>query len=276
MRDEISGDDRLTLVQRVRYLAGNLLRNIKSGTSAARRSVFTAARLARTPSTASPGRALTEAFLGSELPKMLPPGPLRVLEIGCGSGSLTKLLTEFGYSGSYVGVDIADRFDHAAPSAFQRTFVELDAHRFEPDGQFDLVVSVSALEHIPNDQLLIDRLAGFVAPGGLQVHFVPSGWGLFAYLWHGYRQYPAGALDQRFGLQRTTLFSMGGSASFLVHFLFITVGEILLRLRLRQRLPRLYGWMLDAGLKLDRRLPLGGTMYAVCQTAVPTPSASHG
>ena len=199
MRDEISGDDRLTLVQRVRYLAGNLLRNIKSGTSAARRSVFTAARLARTPSTASPGRALTEAFLGSELPKMLPPGPLRVLEIGCGSGSLTKLLTEFGYSGSYVGVDIADRFDHAAPSAFQRTFVELDAHRFEPDGQFDLVVSVSALEHIPNDQLLIDRLAGFVAPGGLQVHFVPSGWGLFAYLWHGYRQYPAGALDQRVG-----------------------------------------------------------------------------
>lgn len=275
MQNEISGDGRLTLTQRLRYLAQNLYRNTRLGTCAATRIRFTAGRLPRTPSTASPGRALTEAFLHSELPKMQPPGKLSVLEIGCGSGSLTKLLTEFGYSGSYVGVDITDRFDHAAQSAFQRDFIEMDAHQFEPDGKFDLVVSVSALEHIPNDQLLIEKLAKFVAPGGLQVHFVPSGWGLLTYLWHGYRQYTATGLGQRIGPHGTTLFSMGGAASFTLHLLFITVGEILLRLRLRQRLPWLYGWMLDRCLNLDRLVPVCGTMYAVCQAAAPIRSDTH-
>lgn len=267
---EISGDSRLTIAQRMRYLAFNLGRNLKPGKCLARRLRFIASRLQRTPSTASPGRALTEAFLHSRLPKMLSPGRVRVLEIGCGSGSLAGLLTEFGYSGTYVGVDIADRFDRAAQSGFQRDFVLADAHSFVPGGQFDLVISISALEHIPDDRKLIDQLAGYVAPGGLQIHFVPSGWGLLTYLWHGYRQYTAVSLDERFDAQRSTFFSMGGAASFMLHFLFITVGEILLRMRLRQRLPRLYGRILAQCLKLDHLVPLCGTMYAVCQTTSST------
>lgn len=275
MVTEISGDIRLSVGQRLRYLAFNLGRNLKPGQCAANRLRFTAGRLPHTPSTASPGRALTEAFLHSHLPKLLPPRQLRVLEIGCGSGSLTKLLTRFGYTGSYVGVDIADRFNHAAQSAFHRDFVEIDAHQFEPNGKFDLVISVSALEHIPNDLRLIEKLPGFVAPEGLQVHFVPSGWGLLTYLWHGYRQYTAASISQRFDGQLTTIYAMGGAASFFLHFLFITVGEILLRLRLRERLPRLYGWMLDRCLKIDRLVPVCGTMYVICQTAAPGRISTH-
>jgi SAM-dependent methyltransferase len=271
MSAEISGDSRLTIAQRLRYLAFNLGRNLTPGTCAAQRLRFVAKRLSRTPSTASPGRALTEAFLHGRLPTMLPPGELRVLEIGCGSGSLTRLLAEVGYSGSYIGVDIADRFDRTAQPGFEREFVLADAHNFEPDGKFDLVISVSALEHIADDRRLIARLGGFLAPGGLQLHFVPSGWGLLTYLWHGYRQYTPASLDERFNSPRTSIISMGGAASFLLHFLFITVGEILLRLRLRQRLPKLYGRMLDWCLWLDRLIPACGTMYAVCQT---TASAS--
>lgn len=263
---EISGDSRLTVVQRLRYLAFNLGRNLKSAKHRARPLGFFAGRLLRTPSTASPGRALTEAFLSSRLPQVMPLRKLRVLEIGCGSGSLTKLLAELGYSGSYVGVDIADRFDRTEQSSFEREFVLADAHLFESDGKFDLVISVSALEHIADDRRLIKKLGKFVAPGGVQVHFVPSGWGLLTYLWHGYRQYTAASLDERFDSQRTSIFSMGGVASFVLHFLFITVGEILLRLRLRQRLPRFYGRMLDGCLAFDRLVPVCGTMYAICQT----------
>jgi len=275
MATEISGDIRMSVGQRLRYLAFNLGRNLKPGQCAAKQLRFTAERLSRTPSAASPGRALTEAFLHSHLPKLLPPHQLRVLEIGCGSGSLTKLLAELGYTGSYVGVDIADRFDRNSQPGFHKDFVLADAHRFEPDGKFDLVISVSALEHIPNDFQLIEKLCGFVAPEGLQIHFVPSGWGLLTYLWHGYRQYTAASIDQRFDARHTTIHAMGGAASFLLHFLFITVGEILLRLRLRQRLPSLYGWMLDGCLKMDRRVPVCGTMYAICQTTASVRSNSH-
>jgi 2-polyprenyl-3-methyl-5-hydroxy-6-metoxy-1,4-benzoquinol methylase len=265
---EISGDGRLTFAQRLRYLVLNLGRNLRPGQCLAKRLRFTAERLPRTPSTASPGRAMTEAFLHSQLPKLLAPRELRILEIGCGSGSLTKLLGEFGYSGRYVGVDITDRFDRTPQTGFRKDFIEIDAHQFESDEKFDLVISVSALEHIPDDRKLIEKLAGFVAPQGLQVHFVPSGWGLPVYLWHGFRQYTAASLGQRFDSKRTTLFAMGGAVSFALHFLFITAGEILLRLRLRQRLPRVYGWMLDRCLESDRFVPLCGTMYAVCQADV--------
>lgn len=275
MLAEISGDGRMTLGQRLRYLACNLSRNLRAGKIEAERLRFCAGRLSRTPLSASPSRALTEAFLRTQLPALFPLHSLRVLEIGCGSGSLTRLLAESGYSGSYVGVDVVDRFDHATQLGFQRDFVLGDAHCFESDIKFDLVISISALEHIPEDGQLIKRLSGFVVPGGLQIHFVPSGWALPAYLWHGYRQYTMASLDERFTLRRTTVFAMGGAASFMLHFLFITVGEMLLPLRLRQRLPRLYGRMLDGCLQFDRLVPACATMYAVCQTAVPVQNDAH-
>lgn len=275
MSAEISGDGRMTVAQRLRYLTFNLTRNLKTGQCETILYRFCSERLPRTPSTASPGRALTEAFLYRQLPTMLPPCNLRVLEIGCGSGSLTKLLAEFGYSGSYVGVDVTDRFDRTAQPGFQRDFVLADAHCFEPEGKFDLVISVSALEHIPKDRRLIEKLVGFVAPAGLQVHFVPSGWGLLTYLWHGYRQYTTASIGERFDLRRTTVFAMGGAASFVLHLLFITIGEMLLQLRLRQRLPRLYGRMLDVCLLCDRLIPVCATMYAVCRTAALTEKNTH-
>lgn len=265
MAVEISGDGDMTISQRLRYLVVNLMRNFRRSGAELRHCNFFSDRLSRTSAMASPGRVLTEAFLGRELPKLLSPGEIRVLEIGCGSGSLTKLLAEFGYRGSYVGVDVADRFDRSMTNGFRRDFIRIDAHDFKTDGQFDLVISVSALEHIPEDHRLIQQLSGFVAPGGLQLHFLPSPWGLPAYLWHGYRQYTFAALGERFNINRVVGYSLGGIASFLLHFTFITLGEMLLPLRLRQRLPRLYGRLLDSSLRLDRWLPACATMVAVCQ-----------
>lgn len=68
---------------------------------------------------------------------------------------------------------------------------------------------------------------------------------------------------------------MGGAVSFVLHLLFITIGEMLLRLRLRQRLPGLYGRMLDGCLQFDRLAPVCATMYAVCQTAAPAWNDTH-
>lgn len=267
MQVEICGDGRMTLAHRLRYLAFNFRRNFKSGQCGAKRLRFCAGRLAATPATASPGRALTESFLQQQLPVMLSPRCLRVLEIGCGSGSLTTLLAEAGFSGRYVGVDIADRFDRTAHPAFQRTFVLADAHSFEPEGKFDLVISVSALEHVAEDRRLLERLSRFVASDGIQLHFVPSGWGLPVYLWHGYRQYTLAAICERFDSRKAIVFAMGGAASFVLHLLFITAGEMLLRMQLRQRLPRLYGRLLDWCLQINRFAPVCATMYAVCYSA---------
>jgi SAM-dependent methyltransferase len=265
--DEISGDGTLTKRLKWIYLVRNLRRNLAGGRhslSAGQR--FCANRLPGTSPLSSPSRALTEAFLTTVLPALTPPRPIRVLEIGCGSGRLRDLLSRAGYSGVYVGVDIEDRFTQRE-SPFTATFVRSDIHAFETRDRFDLVISVSALEHIRDDRTLVRRLDAFLVPGGLQVHFVPSGWGLFAYLWHGYRQYSLGSLMDRFDPARVRVTALGGLPSLLLHVAFITVGETLLPLRLRERLRVLYGRSLDLCLTMDRALPLCATMYAVAQGA---------
>lgn len=276
MLTEIIGDGVTTISQRLRYLALNLVRNLRRSDQVPRCRAFCMDRPPRTPAIASSGRVLTEAFLGDEWPKLLPTGDIRLLEIGCGNGSLTKLLTELGYQGSYVGVDVQDRFDRSVGSGFKREFVCADAHNLELGDQFDLVISISALEHIPNNCRLIQRLSGFVASGGPQLHFLPSAWSLPVYLWHGYRQYSLAGIEERFDVGRAMVYSLGGMASFLLHFTFITFGEMLVPLRLRQRLPQLYGCLLDGSLRLDCWLPACATMVAVCQPNGHAEKARHG
>jgi len=131
-----------------------------------------------------------------------------------------------------------------------------------PSG-FDLIVSNSALEHIPDDGRLIARLQALLAPGGLQVHVVPSAWALFLYLWHGYRQYGRAAIAARFPGRSPLAYGLGGAASFLTHFMLVTVPEILFRRSLRTRLPGLYGAVLWAALRADRLVPIMPSGYAI-------------
>lgn len=186
---EICGDGRMSLWDRLRYMAQNFLRNFSFRQSTVASKKFCMPRQSRTSGLASPSRALTEAFLCRQLPDLLPVGEIRVLDIGCGAGGLVRLLAELGYRGSYVGIDIQDTFDRSEEPGFKKEFLVVDAHQYQPEEKFDLVVSVSALEHIPNDSRLISRLAEFLTARGLQLHFVPSQWALPVYLWHGYRQY---------------------------------------------------------------------------------------
>lgn len=257
---------------RFRYMALNFLRNLDFRKPAVSRTRFCVPRQSRTSGLVSPSRSLTEAFLCRQLPAMLPVGEIRVLDIGCGAGGLVRLLAELGYRGSYVGIDIQDGFDRSEQPGFEKSFLAIDAHQYRPDDKFDLVISVSALEHIPDDARLIQRLGEFLRPGGLQLHFVPSEWALPVYLWHGYRQYTVTSLAERFGTRQAAVFSLGGAASFFLHLLFITVWEILLRVSLRKRLSGLYTRLLDACLAIDRYLPISGTFYAVVWRAGPPSS----
>ena len=268
-RSEICGDGRMSLRDRLRYMGQNFVRNFNFRKSTITSKNFCMARQSRTSGLASPSRALTEAFLCQQLPNFLPVGEIRVLDIGCGAGSLVRLLSELGYRGSYVGIDIQDAFDRIEEPGFKKEFLVADAHQYQPDEKFDLIISVSALEHIPNDSFLISRLTDLLTARGLQLHFVPSQWALPVYLWHGYRQYTLASLEERFGADRVEVFRLGGMTSFSLHFLFITGWEILLRVNLRKHFSALYTRLLDATLMADRHLPFFSTFYAVVSHAKP-------
>jgi SAM-dependent methyltransferase len=263
---EISGDIRLSAADRLRYLWWNALRNLSSiGRGPRTRPFFPDLRRAsQVMAGQSPSRLAMELFLEAELPRLSPPRQLDVIEIGCGSGSMAARIAGFGYGGTYLGIDIQDRFrrDQPLAFAFEAAFQQTDAHAFSPPQRYDLMLSSSALEHIPDDTVLIRRLPSFMKPGGLEVHVLPSGASLATYLWHGYRQYTPVMLAERFG-DDIEIVRLGGLGSYLLHGLFITGPEMLLHRSLRKAMPRIYLALLRAALRIDRVIPVCPNAYAV-------------
>jgi SAM-dependent methyltransferase len=104
--------------------------------------------------------------LGNQLWKTLPQS--HVLECGCGAGRFTEVLLD---AGAYVtSIDLSDAVD-----ANVQNFPIGPAHRvaqadilklpFEHGG-FDVVVCLGVIQHTPNPELTIERLAQHVRPGG--------------------------------------------------------------------------------------------------------------
>lgn len=266
MSGELSGDIRLSFADRVRYIARNACRNLRRGGLRPKTRVFQP-DLARARTSAmgqSPARLLTELFIESELPRLAPPRELAMLELGCGSGSMARRLVRLGYRGTYTGIDIKDRFDRQAVAALPlaTAFFEIDAHAFRPADKVDLMLSVSTLEHIPDDARLIARLSEFFNRGGVEVHVLPSGASLGLYLWHGFRQYTPTSLAQKFG-PSIEIVKLGGLASYLVHFSFITLPDLLLRRSLRKAMPGVYRRAVLAALRVDGWAPVCPGAYAV-------------
>ena len=102
---------------------------------------------------------------------------MRILELGCGWGSLTLWMAEHYRSSEITAV---------SNSASQRKFIEgqaeklglgnirvltADMRSFETDSQFDRVVSVEMFEHMRNYQLLLNRISNWLCEDGkLFVH----------------------------------------------------------------------------------------------------------
>ncbi len=102
---------------------------------------------------------------------------LRILELGCGWGSLSLWMAE-KYPNAQITVVSNSRTqkEHIDAAATQRGFKNLtvitcDMNVFDITTEFDRVVSVEMFEHMKNYQLLLAKVARWLAPGGkLFVH----------------------------------------------------------------------------------------------------------
>jgi ubiquinone/menaquinone biosynthesis C-methylase UbiE len=117
---------------------------------------------------AHPGqRALREAFLAD-----LGVGPAaRALDVGCGTGVLTRMLARHPGVGAVVGVDLApsllERAAELAADVPNVSFREGDARGLPfAEGSFDAVVFDSALSHIPGPEAALAEAVRVLSPGG--------------------------------------------------------------------------------------------------------------
>ena len=101
----------------------------------------------------------------------------RILELGCGWGSLTLWLAEKYPDAEIVAVSNANNQREyiegvAAERGFSNlTVITADMNDFEPEGAFDRVVSVEMFEHIRNWKELLRRISTWLNPDGkLFVH----------------------------------------------------------------------------------------------------------
>ena len=97
------------------------------------------------------------------------PENARILEIGCGTGLLTREIGQRWPSASLVATDLAaNMVEHAADGAMQAgMFLPMDGEHPWFDGpHFDLIVSSLAFQWFDDLELALARLQGLLRPGG--------------------------------------------------------------------------------------------------------------
>lgn len=103
----------------------------------------------------------------------------RILDIGCGPGTLAKQLSEDG--ASVVGID-------PGAAALEQARAAVPGARFEkasgealpfPDASFDGAVMLNALHHVPNPAAALAEAARVLVPGGCLVVVEPLAAGSF-------------------------------------------------------------------------------------------------
>jgi trans-aconitate 2-methyltransferase len=100
---------------------------------------------------------------------------MRVVDLGCGAGELTRLAHERLAARETIGVDTSPAMlaRAAAHAGGGLSFAPGDAGDFDGSG-FDLVLSNAALHWVPDHERLLPRLVACLAPGGQLAVQVPA------------------------------------------------------------------------------------------------------
>jgi len=137
--------------------------------------------------------------LARQLTQHLTPG-YRVLEVGCGTGNVLHSLEQTCMRGIVVGLEF---FWEGLQCARQRTncfLVQGDVHSLPFRTSFELIGLFDVLEHLRDDQQVLDNLHILLAPKGALLLTVPAHpflWSYFDEASHHVRRYKRTELENK-------------------------------------------------------------------------------
>ncbi len=105
-------------------------------------------------------------------------GPLKILDIGCGTGALMDDLTAQGHD--VCGLDISQEALKFCRMRGHRKLYLADAAKLPfRDDCFELVTAIGVIEHLDNDEIFLNEVARILRPRGCFVMLTSS----FPWLW---------------------------------------------------------------------------------------------
>lgn len=105
----------------------------------------------------------------------------KVLEIGCGNGNVLRHLHQTCAGQMVVGMDAFEEGLRLARRRNCPRLVRADATQHPFRSQFDLVGIFDVLEHVSDDEGLLQQIRGILRPGGVLVITVPARKSLWSY-----------------------------------------------------------------------------------------------
>jgi trans-aconitate 2-methyltransferase len=106
-----------------------------------------------------------------------PTSGMRVVDLGCGTGNLTRLLHLTVNAAETLGIDRSDRMLDVARSGPPEPGLRFQAgtiESFEGHGEYDLIFSNAAFHWISDHESLLRRLSAALKPGGQLAFQVPA------------------------------------------------------------------------------------------------------
>ncbi len=100
--------------------------------------------------------------------------PRRVVDLGCGPGTLTALLAERWPEADVLGVDSSPDMLERARAVPGIRCEAADVRTWEPAGPVDVLVAHAVLQWVPRHLELLPRLVGHLRPGGWLAVQVPG------------------------------------------------------------------------------------------------------
>lgn len=91
---------------------------------------------------------------------------MRVLDVGCGSGSITKDIRDI--TGSVIGIDNTEKFIQAGKEHFPGLDLRcVDIFNFTDTEAFDLVISARTMQWLRNVDEALSKMKSLLKPGGI-------------------------------------------------------------------------------------------------------------
>lgn len=146
------------------------------------------------------GRYYTEPR--RDVARLVPPGALRILDVGCGAGGLGRALLERNPARTMIGVEPVAVAVAAAARHYARvlpTDLEGAGGELPSLAPFDSIVLADVLEHHADPAAVLARLRDWLAPDGTVIASIPNAahWSVIAGLLRGRFDYAErGILDR--------------------------------------------------------------------------------